>query len=289
MSAKAWALAIRPKTLSAGMCPVLLGSSFAFSIYFNYSVFLLTLLFALFIQIGTNLANDYFDFVKGTDTEDRVGPARACQMGWITPKHMKWGFIFAFFLAACMAFPLILIGGQVAITIALLSILFGVLYTGGPYPLGYIGLGDIFVLLFFGPIAVGGTYFLQTGIIPLSIFIAGLGPGLISCAILTVNNVRDYIGDKKTGKQTLVVRFGKTFGKWEYAFCMVLASALPLFFIPRPLNAILACASSLIFSLPLIQTIFKTEDAKTLNLLLAKTAKFLTLYTLQFAIFIALS
>ena len=221
-------MASRPKTLIVGICPILMGVSIVQHI--NIFVFLMTLLCAAFIQIGTNIANDYFDFKKGADTNQRLGPIRVTQAGLIPPYHMKIAMILTFGFSALLGLYLVYIGGIYIFIIGLISILCGVLYTAGPYPIGYLGLGDLFVLIFFGPISVAGTYFLQTHHWDFSTFILGLSPGLFSVALLSVNNIRDYEEDKKSGKKTLAVRFGLKLVRIEYVGCIYLGILIPLFF-----------------------------------------------------------
>ncbi len=223
-----WLLAFRPKTLPAAIAPVLLGVSLAVHDgRFLWPVALVTLLAALLIQIGTNLANDLFDFLKGTDTEERVGPTRATQAGLITPHEMKRGTAVTFGLAILLGFYLAWVGGWPIVWIGLASIAAGVAYTGGPYPLGYHGWGDVFVMLFFGLIAVPGTYYLQTGRVTGDSLLLGVAMGAMSTAILVVNNLRDIETDAKTGKRTLAVRLGKTFSRLEYTTLLFAAYLIP--------------------------------------------------------------
>ncbi len=214
---KTWLLAARPKTLPAAVSPVLLGSALAAaSDAFALVPALLCLLFALLIQIATNFANDYFDFKKGADTEERIGPTRACAAGLIKPKTMWLATKLTLALAFVTGCGLIPYGGWPLVFVGTASIVCAVAYTGGPYPLGYNGLGDVFVILFFGLIAVMFTYYVQSGVFTWPAFWLGLGSGLIINNLLVVNNVRDYETDKAAGKRTLVVRFGKPFGYWQY-------------------------------------------------------------------------
>jgi len=225
---KIWLLASRPKTLPAAIAPVLLGIALAIHEgQLNRSVAVVTLLAALLIQIGTNLANDLFDFLKGTDTEERVGPTRATQAGLITPSEMKRGTAVTFGLAILLGFYLAWTGGWPIVWIGLASIAAGLAYTGGPYPLGYHGWGDAFVMLFFGLIAVPGTYYLQTGRVTGDSLLLGVAMGAMSTAILVVNNLRDIETDAKTGKRTLAVRLGKTFSRLEYTTLLFAAYLIP--------------------------------------------------------------
>jgi 1,4-dihydroxy-2-naphthoate octaprenyltransferase len=238
-------------------------------------IFVLTLLFSLLIQIGTNFANDYFDFVKGADNAHRKGPKRAVEQGWISPRSMLLGTFSVFAAAFFIAIPLMMQAGWWSYAIAAAAILFGTLYTGGPKPLGYLGLGELLVFIFFGPIAVCGTYFLQTDTLALPVFLASLAPGLLSCAILISNNLRDEPTDRIANKRTLVVRFKRRFGAIEYTLSIAAAAAIPFFFSP------LVWTAAIIFplSLPLIKRAFFSPD---LVPLLPGTARLLVLYTILF-------
>jgi 1,4-dihydroxy-2-naphthoate octaprenyltransferase len=174
------------------------------------------LLGATFIQVGTNLANDYFDFKKGADTDQRLGPARVTQKGWVSPAGVAFAAGLAFGLAVVAGVYLVSVAGLPVVGIGVASILSGVLYTGGPWPLGYLGLGDLFVFVFFGPVAVCGTYFVQAGSVSPAAMMASIPVGLLATAILVVNNLRDRHTDVLAGKRTLVVRFGPRVARAEY-------------------------------------------------------------------------
>jgi len=283
-----WLLAARPKTLSAGLAPVLIGAALAWSngVFHGLSV-AAAAAGALLIQIGTNYANDYFDFVKGTDTEERVGPTRATQAGLVTPAQMRLATLVVFALVFLPGAYLVYRGGWPLLAVGLVSIVCGVLYTGGPYPLGYLGLGDVFVLVFFGPVAVAGTYYVQAQELSWLPVVAGLAPGLFSTAILTVNNLRDADTDVKTGKRTLAVRFGKTFARWEFAVSLVLGALI----IPVGLCVYtgghwfaLASCATLLFAAPAIRTVFTSDDGATLNTMLAATGKLLVVFSVLFSL-----
>ncbi|MBT5077455.1 MAG: 1,4-dihydroxy-2-naphthoate polyprenyltransferase, partial [Candidatus Marinimicrobia bacterium] len=225
-----WILASRLKTLPAAISPVIVGVSLAIHDGdFHLFTALMTLLAAVLIQIGANFANDVYDFLKGSDREDRLGPTRATQSGLISPEDMKNGMWLVFSLAILVGFYLAWIGGWPIVWIGLASIASAIAYTGGPYPLGYHGWGDLFVFLFFGIIAVSGTYFLQTGVVSNESILFGIPLGALSTAILIVNNLRDADTDVKSGKRTLAVRFGKSFVKIEYIIMMVIAFAIPIY------------------------------------------------------------
>ena len=270
-----WLLAIRPKTLIAGLSPIAIAITLAYP-NIDLTTNITIIITALLIQITTNLANDYYDYKKGADTHERKGPKRASQSGLIPPKTIKKAFILTSILALIGGLILTTTGGIPILIVGLTSILFAILYTAGPYPIAYLGLGDLFVLLFFGPIAIGGTYYLNTQTLPLNILITGLSPALLSVAILAVNNLRDVNEDKKANKNTLAVRFGKTFVKTEYTLAIVLASTLPYF--QYKYNLPLA---TIILGYPLIKNIWAEEN---LNKGLEKTGKLLTIFTILFII-----
>ncbi|MGE4169999.1 MAG: 1,4-dihydroxy-2-naphthoate polyprenyltransferase [Candidatus Margulisiibacteriota bacterium] len=270
-------LACRPKTLWAGICPVILGGILAWHHHvFALWPWLAAALAALFIQIGTNFANDYFDFIKGADTADRIGPTRATQAGLIKPQHMKNAFIAAFGIAACFGLYLVAVGGLPILMIGLLSIVCGILYTGGPFPLAYMGLGDLFVLIFFGPIAVAGTVYVQSGSWSPEAWLLGLAPGLFSVAILAINNLRDLQQDRIAHKKTLAVRFGKRTARLEITLALVLGSAIPFLIHPTPVHALPLL--TLIPALPILNWVWRQEGA-ILNQALARTGQLLLLFT----------
>ena len=220
---KAWALAARPKTLAAGVVPVLVGTAVAWqedSVHWGAAT--AAAVCSILIQIATNLANDYFDAKKGADTEDRLGPERAVQKGWISPGAMLAGTAIALVLAFLLGLYLIALGGPVIAVIGVVSLVAAVAYTGGPYPLAYVGLGDLFVFLFFGLAAVVGTTWVQTLSAPPAAWIGGAATGMLATAILVVNNLRDRTTDAVAGKRTLVVRFGPRFARVEHAFMILM-------------------------------------------------------------------
>lgn len=285
---KIWLLASRPKTLAAGLTPVLIGTAMAAAAdAFHGASAVAAALGALLIQIGTNFANDYFDFVKGTDTEERIGPKRATQAGLVSPKTMLVATVLVFGLSFLPGAYLIYRGGWPFLAIGIVSVICGVLYTGGPWPLGYLGLGDLFVLIFFGPVAVAGTYYVQALTLTPDVVIAGLIPGLFSTAILTVNNLRDADTDVRTGKKTLAVRFGKPFARWEYAVCLVVPGiVLPLYLCVQTGGHwfSLAALATMALAIPLIKNVFCSEDGTVLNDTLAGTGKLLLLFSIVFSI-----
>lgn len=226
-----WFQAIRPRTLTAAFAPVGVGAGVALAERtFQWVPVVVALIGATLIQIGTNLANDYFDFKKGADTAERLGPARVTQKGWVSPTEVARATWTAFGLAVVAGAYLVAVAGMPVVWIGVASILSGVLYTGGPWPLGYLGLGDIFVFVFFGPVAVCGTYFVQAGSVSKGAILASIPVGLLATAILVVNNLRDRHTDVVANKRTLAVRFGAAFARAEYV-CLVLGAYAVLVFL----------------------------------------------------------
>ena len=226
-----WVMAFRPKTLSAAAAPVLVGTALAYASGQGRALpALAALAGALLIQIGTNLTNDYYDFKKGADTADRLGPKRVTQSGLIAPDTVLRAAVLAFALAMAVGVYLVAIAGWPILVAGVFSVLCGYAYTGGPYPLGYHGLGDLFVFVFFGLVAVGGTYFVQAGALAAPALVAAVPIGALGTAILAVNNLRDVSTDEKAGKRTLVVRLGVPAGRAEYVAMLGLAFITPLVF-----------------------------------------------------------
>ena len=215
MNINNWWIASRPKTLIVSIVPVFLGLSLAFhNGYFNsFFIGLFTLIAAILIQIGTNLINDLYDFLNGADNANRIGPVRVVQSGLLSESSVRLGAFLCFGLSLLIGIYLVFIGGIPILLIGSFAVLSGYCYTAGPYPLGYNGLGDIFVFIFFGLIAVPGTYYLQhlqkNLLFDIDSILIGSSIGFIAVAILCVNNIRDIISDSNVGKKTLAVRFGK--------------------------------------------------------------------------------
>ncbi len=281
-----WIDASRPQTLWAAVAPVVMGTALAFSDgLVHWPAALCALISAVLIQTGTNYSNDYYDYLKGTDNQDRIGPQRATQSGLVAPNVMRRAFIIAFSMAFFAGIFLIFRGGWPVLIIGILSILFGILYTGGPYPLGYHGLGDVFVLLFFGPVAVGGTYYVQTLELTNIAVYAGFSTGLLSVAILTVNNLRDSTTDQQSGKKTLTVRFGDTFARILYCGSVTTACLIPavlVYFTGTHYYSLIAMGTPL-FMLPSIRMMLNREAGVVLNKVLAATGKLLILYSIIFS------
>lgn len=243
---RVWMQTTRPKTLFAALAPVLMGAGMARADGgLSVSVLLATLAVAVLIQIGTNFCNDVFDHRQGADTDRRQGPRRGLQTGQISYRTLVGATAAVFGFAAAISLLLVQRGGLPIVWLAAASILSGVFYTAGRYSLAYTGLADVFVIVFFGPVAVAGTYYLQHpfGWPPPEVFAVGLGPGLIATALLAVNNLRDVDEDRESSKKTLAVRFGRSFSRWEYRICLALALLLP------PLAAVVTGRSLLVFAL----------------------------------------
>ncbi|NQZ66987.1 MAG: 1,4-dihydroxy-2-naphthoate polyprenyltransferase, partial [Lentisphaeria bacterium] len=278
-----WLAATRPKTLAAGFAPVLIGTALAQhdgTLFWPAAI--TCFLGAMFIQIGTNFANDYFDFVKGADTDERKGPTRATASGLVKPGTMKLAFSFAFFLAFICTLYLTWHAGLVMLLILLVSIVCGILYTGGPFPLGYNGLGDPFAFIFFGPVATAATYYCQANNfeLPVEAIIAGLGPGFFSVAMIGVNNLRDIETDKKAGKRTLAVLLGEKFARVEYLLAIIGGLIIPIIIFSR-LNCSPYIFLSYLFLIPCIPSIrlVLKESGSKLNKALALTGAQLIIYS----------
>ncbi|HUJ13254.1 MAG TPA: 1,4-dihydroxy-2-naphthoate polyprenyltransferase [Thermoanaerobaculia bacterium] len=222
-----WLLAARPKTLSASVVPVLVGTYLANEI--DWFLFACALIGAVFIQIGTNLVNDALDFRRGADTSARLGPLRVTQAGLLGYDVVMRGAYVCLAIASVCGVPLVVRGGWPVVAIGVASLITAYAYTGGPYPLGYHGLGDLFVLIFFGLVAVGGSFYVQTLTITPKAIASGVAVGLLAVALLAINNLRDVASDRASGKRTLVVRFGETFGKIEIAACVLIPFGVAVF------------------------------------------------------------
>lgn len=222
-------MAARPKTLPAAASPVIVGSALALEAgAFRPGPALAALLAALLLQVGANLANDVFDFHRGADAGERLGPHRVTQTGLLSPGQVLRGMWLTFGLAALLGVYLIWAAGWPVLLIGLASILAAIAYTGGPIPFGYYGLGDLFVFIFFGPLAVCGTYFVQAGDVSSLAVWSSLPMGLLITAILVVNNLRDINTDRAAGKMTLAVRLGERAACWQYLVCIAGSYALPV-------------------------------------------------------------
>ncbi|MEM8961968.1 MAG: 1,4-dihydroxy-2-naphthoate polyprenyltransferase [Acidobacteriota bacterium] len=271
-----WLAAARPKTLPAAAVPVVVGSAIAWSLGgFRLLPAIAALVGGLLIQIATNFANDVFDFQKGADNEERTGPTRAVAAGWITPRTMFVAMWFTFGLAFLIGLYLASVSGWAILIVGLISILAGIAYTGGPYPLGYNGLGDVAVMIFFGFVAVCGTVWVQMLEIPALAWWLSVPVGALSTAILVVNNVRDRITDTAAGKRTLVVRFGRGVGVVEYVLLFVASYAVVVLVAVQSASPWLALP---LLTLPGAMVLVRrvtTLEGQALNPVLAQTAMLL--------------
>ena len=285
-SVGAWFLAARPATLTAAFAPVAVGTACAWRVGgFRWDAALAALIGAFLIQIGTNFANDMFDFQKGADTEARLGPTRAAQAGLLTLRQLRWGIIVTFALALGTGSYLTWVAGPAVVVIGLASIAAGLAYTGGPFPLAYNGLGDVFVMAFFGFVAVCGTAFVQALHVPEIAWAASIPIGALATAILVVNNVRDFEGDARAGKTTLVVRFGREGGVREYALLLTVAFATPIVLFLIGWTSVWVCLPLL--TLPWAVRLFRSvvrDRGVALNQTLAATAKLLSVFGVLFAV-----
>ena len=283
---RAWILASRPKTLPAAAAPVIVGCGAAFYQHsFNLLPALAALLGALLLQIGANFANDVQDFKKGADTEERLGPLRVTQAGLLTPRQVQNGMWLVFGLAMVVGLYLFTVGGWPIIVIGLASIACAIAYTGGPFPLGYNGLGEVFVFIFFGLVAVVGTYYVQAlAVTPLAWWVA-IPIGLLATGILAINNLRDLPTDHKVGKRTLAVRFGQQAARREYFVLLIITYLVP------PLIWLLGLANfwvmltwlSLPLAWPLVQ-IVRFQEGRVLNKVLGGTGRLELVYSLLLAL-----
>ncbi len=280
-----WKLAARPKTLPAAAAPVIVGTAVAFfEGGFRPLLALAALLGALLLQIGANIANDYFDYFKGADAGERFGPLRVTQAGLASPKQVRRAMLIVFGLAALIGVYLVWAGGWPIVLVGALSILAAIAYTGGPFPFGYHGLGDVFAFLFFGPAAVCGTVYVQTHTLsPLAAW-ASIPIGLLVVAILIVNNLRDIESDRAVGKRTLAVRLGARGAQLEYIIMLVGAYLIPLALIPLRVGSPWTVLSWLSLALipRLLKTIF-TQKGRPLNQALAGTGQLVLVYGVLFA------
>lgn len=269
-----WLMAARPRTLPAAVAPVVVGTALACQMgTFHVLVFAAALIGAVFIQVGTNLSNDYSDARRGADTEDRLGPVRVTAGGLVPPRQVLIATYVSFGVAVLVGAYLIAVAGPELLLIGAASILAGVLYTGGPRPYGYEGLGELFVFLFFGVVAVTGSYFVQVQRLPWEAFALAVPVGLLAAAILLVNNIRDRETDRRAGKRTLAVRLGPRGGRALYAYALLAA------FVTAPLPWLLGSLSAWLLlpwlTLPLavgvMRTVASRSDGPSLNAALART------------------
>lgn len=285
-----WAMAARPATLTAAAAPVLVGTACAWAVGgFRPGPAVAALAGALLLQVGANFANDLFDFEKGADTADRLGPTRVVQAGLLAPGAVRRALVLVFGLAIAVGVYLTWVAGPAIVVIGALSIAAALAYTGGPYPLGYNGLGDVAVFIFFGPVAVCGTTWVQAGTVPTIAWWAAVPIGAMATAILVVNNVRDIHTDAAAGKRTLAVRFGRRAAVREYAALLGAAYLVPV--------ALVAAGRLALYALLPLATVtlaaglyrrVRAETGRALNPALGGTARLLFLFGALWAAGIAL-
>lgn len=287
----AWILAIRPKTLPASAAPVVVGTAAALAdSRFALLPALAALAGSLLLQIGVNLANDYFDHMKGIDSGDRLGPLRVTQSGLIPARRVRNAMILAFVLGALVGLYLIQVGGWPILVVGAASIISALAYSGGPYPLASHGLGDVFVFVFFGLVAVCGTYYVQALQIPLPVVMASVPVGLLITAILVVNNLRDIGTDSSSGKRTLAVMMGEKATRREYAILVVGAYLVPALFWAIRRDSLWILLP--LVSVPLARKVARvvmTQKGPVLNEALAGTARIALVYSLLLGLGLVLS
>jgi 1,4-dihydroxy-2-naphthoate octaprenyltransferase len=280
-----WILAARPKTLPAAAASAILGSALAYRDgKFNLFPALAALLISLLLQIGANFANDLFDYQRGADNSQRLGPLRVTQAGLLTPKQVKLGMLVVFGTSIMFGLYLAWVAGWLVVIIGIIAILAALTYTGGPFPFGYHSLGDLFVFIFFGFTAVCGTYFVQSHSVSMPAILAGFAMGFLITNILVVNNLRDIENDREAGKITLAVRLGVSGTRLEYLACLIMAYAIPLFL--SIINKSYIGSMLTWLSIPLATRLFQdlTKLAgRSLNQTLADTARLALIYALIFS------
>ena len=279
-SIKAWMLAVRPKTLTGAAVPVMIGCALSAAHGgFDVRVAVLCFLFAFMMQIDANLINDLFDFLKGADRDDRLGPERACAQGWITKDAMQKGIVLTTIVAALTGLGLLFFGGPELIVIGAACILFAFLYTAGPYPLAYHGWGDVLVLVFFGFVPVGSIYYIMMHDWSLSTGLLSLACGMVIETLLVVNNFRDRAQDAASGKKTLIVRLGAKAGIRMYLLSGLIASLCCLYFIGK--GHLWAALLPQIYLLSHIRTTVRMAriyEGKALNIILGETSRNMLLF-----------
>ena len=276
-------MAARPRTLPAAIAPVLVGTSLAIRYgTFHPIAFIAALLGAILIQIGTNLSNDYSDARRGADSDERIGPVRVTAGGLVPPRQVLIATYLTFGAAVLCGAYLIAVAGWALLAVGAASILAGILYTGGPRPYGYEGLGEVFVFLFFGLVAVTGSYFVQRRGLPWQAFVLAVPVGLLISAILVVNNARDIDTDRRAGKRTLAVRLGRE--RTRVLFGAMIAVAFVTSWVPWFAGALspwlFVTAASAPLAIGVVQTVRMHADGPSLNQALARTAKLALVFCL---------
>lgn len=282
-----WFMAIRPATLPAAVGPVLVGLGVAVGIgVFMPLPALASLAVALLLQVASNLANDLFDFRSGADTEERLGPPRAAAMGLLSQRELVAGMVAVVSLAALVGLYLVSVGGLPILVLGIAAVFSALAYTGGPWPYGYHGLGEVFVFVFFGLVAVAGTTYLQTGHLEPLAVVAGVAVGSLITAILVVNNLRDIDTDRRAGKNTLAVKLGVRGTRLEYDLLLAVAFAVPIALVVLGATtlAVLLALLSAPLALPLRRSVRLIGDPRRLNAVLRGTARLSLLFSILLAI-----
>lgn len=286
-SVHAWWLAVRPKTMSGAAVPVLIGTALAAADgRFVWFPALICLIFAGLMQVAANFINDLFDYLKGTDREDRLGPERACAQGWISPRAMKVGIVVTVVLACAIGLLLLYYGGIELVFVGAACVLFAFFYTTGPYPLSYHGWGDVLVFLFFGLIPVCGTYYVQAGVPTKEVIVAAVACGAVIDTLLVVNNYRDREADARSGKRSVVVRFGEPFGRYLYLFLGIMAAVLEVWVLVRMDVAWWLYGAVVLYLLLHVLTwreMVRIFQGKALNRILGATSRNMLLFGITFS------
>ncbi|MBU6183328.1 MAG: 1,4-dihydroxy-2-naphthoate polyprenyltransferase [Verrucomicrobia bacterium] len=291
---RVWVLASRPKTLFAAVTPVVLGTALAFAdSRADFFAALAALCGAVFIQIGTNFANDYWDAKKGADTGERLGPLRVTAAGLAKPGAVLAATGVAFGISALAGVYLILVAGWPVLAIGLVSIACGIAYTAGPFPLAYLGLGEVFSFVFFGPVAVAGTFFVQAGGVGWEAALAGFVPGAYSVALISLNNFRDRAQDVAARKWTLAARFGEKFARVEIVAFLALPSAVVLglwagFGTVSFAEALVVASVAGVGAVAIARSVYRLKEMRTVNSMLPRTGLISVVVCLLLSLFIVL-
>jgi 1,4-dihydroxy-2-naphthoate polyprenyltransferase len=283
-SLSAWVLAIRPKTLMAGIIPVLVGSlmTFRYLSELEWGIVFCALIVAVSIQIATNLFNDAIDFKKGSDTHERLGPTRVTQSGLLSQQQVIAAAVAFLLIATLFVYPLVLKGGIYIALLFFSALIFSYAYTGGPFPLSYIGLGEVFVILYYGFVATMISYYLQAGFLSWDSVILSLQMGLLITNLLAINNLRDIAEDSKTGKRTLAARFGALFGRWEITLFTTLPFVLNFYwYLNGRFFVFLLPFTTLLIAINLIRGIWNHSPSRIYNRFLGESSMLLAFFGLM--------
>lgn len=283
-SLSAWVLAVRPKTLMAGIIPVFVGSlmTFRYMREVEWGIVVCALLVSLSIQIATNLFNDAIDFKKGADTQHRLGPTRVTQSGLLSQQQVIAGGVAFLLLATLFVYPLVLKGGIYIALLFVSALVCSYAYTGGPFPLAYIGLGEVFVILYYGFAATMISYYLQAGFLSFDSFVLGLQMGFLTTLLIAINNLRDIEEDKKTKKLTLAVRFGESFGKWEITSIAALPFILNFYwYFTGRFFVFLLPFTTILIAINLVKNIWIHSPSRIYNRYLGESSMLLMLFGLM--------